>query len=331
MKIFSLPIVITILLFQSVTYSQNSGFYEDTFINLGIMSTVHYYNPNRLGHTGPFTLIICLPDLNQSPSNMRNIIYNAVQGKNLNAIVACPDVNNIQNISQLTNLFQFILHDAIMFENADTNKIIISGLSHGGRFAFIYGLINIDIYAGIIGISPIIKKDDITLEMWDNVDDQKIAVIMGDYDDAYNNTCDFMEEVDNKGGNYLFLEKEGVGNNDPNYLLSDEFYTDFKQCLDFIFGFTSVDELCNTDKNQYISISPNPTSESIHINCQKIKSQITSIRIIDINGKTVFEINENSQLSRRSISLELLNQTPGLYNVIIYTKDKIYSNNFLKY
>jgi hypothetical protein len=330
MKKVVLPIVAILFIFQSFSYSQTNALYEESFINLGIVSTVHYYNPNRLGQNGPFPLIICLPDVGQSPSNMRDIIYNAVKSRNINAIVACPDVNNIQNINQLTNVFQFILHDAVTFENADSNKIIVSGLSHGGRFAFFYGMLNLDIYTGIIGISPIITKEDLTPDIWSDISKQRIAVIMGELDDAYNNTCIFMDEVEKYGGDHLFLSKPGVGNNDPKYLLSNDFYDDFKQCVDFIFGVSSVDDSIFF-ANSNISIAPNPASDDISLDITKIRCNINSIKIINTNGEEVFESNDIKRSSCSTIKLNVTDLMSGVYIIIVNTNEKIYSNKFMKY
>jgi hypothetical protein len=330
MKKVILTIVAILFLIQSFSYSQSNALYEESFVNLGIVSTVHFYNPNRLGQNGPFPLIICLPDVGQTPSNMRDIIYNAVKNRQINAIVACPDVNNIQTISQLTNVFQFILHDAVTFENADTNKIIVSGLSHGGRFAFFYGMLNLDIYAGIIGISPIIKIDDFTPEIWSDISKQKIAVIMGDYDDAYGNTSIFMEEVEYYGGDYIFLIKQGVGNNDPKYLLSSDFYDDFKQCVDFIFGVSSVDDNVFIT-NDNIRISPNPVSHDITVDLSGLTGDIYSIRIININGEEVFETDDITRSSGSTFKLNISDLPAGVYLIVVNTNEKIYSNRFVKF
>jgi hypothetical protein len=331
MKKVILPIVAILFLIQSSSYSQNNALYEESFVNLGIVSTVHYYNPNRLGQNGPFPLIICLPDVGQSPSNMRDIIYNAVMSRQINAIVACPNVNNIQNISQLTNVFQFILHDAITFENADSNKIIVSGLSHGGRFAFFYGMLNLDIYAGIIGISPIITKEDLTPDIWSDINKQKIAVIMGELDDAYDNTCIFMDEVENYGGDHLFLRKPGVGNNDANYLFSSDFYDDFKQCVDFIFGVSSVEDNLKIEDNSLITITPNPVFDDISIDLTDIANQINSIKIININGEEVHETYDIFRASGNTIKLNVTDLPAGVYLILVNTNEKIYSNRFVKF
>ncbi len=78
-----------------------------------------------------------------------------------------------------------------------------------------------------------------------------------------------------------------------------------------------------------ISVGPNPASQAIHINLD-IKENIEMyIHVIDIQGKSVLELNPEFSLGQQTISLDIENFHSGLYLINVTTKKGHFTKRIL--
>ena len=170
--------------------------------------------------------------------------------------------------------------------------IVITGYSMGGHATFHYGFKHYKEIAGIIGMAPAVSNAayldySITKEF-------PVALIIGSEDDFMQEATEIKTNIENAGGKFKYIEKEGVTHMD-NYFWTNEFTADWMECFYFIKGGPE-----KVDNNNYYSakcdIHPNP--------------------VVNISTLTI-EIEQE-----------------GYYNFSVYTlpgqKTELFSNKFLK-
>ena len=139
-----------------------------------------------------------------------------------------------------------------------------------------------------------------------------MATILGDKDFNYAAVSALMKNIQNAGGNLLYIEKPGVQHVDNTYFNSQAIIDDFRQCYDYIIGVTDVSD--NTNPTGFeLSISPNPASDNISISFSNQNLSNTSIIIYNSFGKEIKRFDEKALQGLSSINFSIDNFPPGIY------------------
>ncbi|OGU57720.1 MAG: hypothetical protein A2X64_06500 [Ignavibacteria bacterium GWF2_33_9] len=120
------------------------------------------------------------------------------------------------------------------------------------------------------------------------------------------------------------------------YTLSEEDIAIFKVeifneagCSNFSDDFDVENSVNEYDNNSnHLSISPNPNFGKFHVNFKGIISSDAQLEILDLTGQIVYI--DNIILSNNSLELNLTNIPTGSYILRIITKDKIYTQKWIK-
>lgn len=209
----------------------------------------------------------------------------------IKGIIVCPDLNGLSG-----NAYDCVADYSYNFirenYNIDTTKIVITGYSLGGMKSYQIGLKKPHLARGIIGLAPALRPMYMSQEMWANITKVRMATIMGTKDALIKDVKPLMEEIQEKGGSLLFIEKAGLDHEGSNgYYNTLEFVEDFIQCYNFVISIpaNSIAEL--PPNNGAAIISPNPSSTYIKVDTE-LPGQV---QIINPSGITVMETESGRQ------------------------------------
>jgi Secretion system C-terminal sorting domain/Reeler domain len=90
---------------------------------------------------------------------------------------------------------------------------------------------------------------------------------------------------------------------------------------------SSVNELATTVE---MSVSPNPTSESVVLSLSSKKSKNIHVRMTDISGRTVISEKKTIQEGENTIKLDVSNLVTGVYMIQVVENQDIISKKILK-
>ncbi|MFH1049302.1 MAG: T9SS type A sorting domain-containing protein [bacterium] len=305
-----------------------TGLFPMQYTDRGVVSQISFAVPEDYDSTKSYPFLLGWHGSGDSGNNMRNILYQLLSSR-VGAILVCPDVNNVLSLesSYFNNLINASLDYTFNTYNIDAKKVIAIGFSMGGGISYQLGLLNPEIFTGIIGHAPAIGSGQFNQTMWDNITKIRMATILGTLDFNWTAVNALMLEIQNRGGELLYLVKPGVGHVDNNYFNSQEIYDDYMQCYKFVIGeVTGVKNLQNMSYD--LLITPNPATDYIYIN-SKCPSGEYHIIISDMQGNSVFESKNFTINNDSPIKLDVNNLSDGLYFLRLYAKEKIFTAKFI--
>ena len=327
MKIFFYALFI--ILITSTAYSTNKGSFSRDFSNNGITSRIDFYVPNNYDSTKSYSILFGFHGTGMASSTARDILYNFVNTKQINAIVVCPDYNNIQTNAQFWNLINTSMAYPASIYHVDSTKRIIIGMSAGSSLAFQLGLLSPSSFKGILGISPALTSNIINQTMWANISKIKMASILGTSDENYTPVKELMNEIKDKGGKLLYIEKTGVGHLDNKYINSNEFYDDFLECYNYFMEATSIETENASNSQSMISLFPNPVTDAVRISFQNINSTIVQITISNTFGEVIKRFNYTELDGKSTIDINTKDFTSGVYYCTVNTDINRITKSFI--
>jgi Secretion system C-terminal sorting domain len=306
---------------QTQTQTQ-TGIFTIQIQNNGIVSTFDCYVPEDYDSTRSYQLFYGWHGAGMPAYVMRDMLYVGF-AQSLDAIVVCPDANNVTTNIQLLNLVNASLEFAELGYNIKQGESIITGFSWGGRIAYELGLMNPSSFKGIIGLAPAIGVGNFTQPMWDNLGKIRMATIIGDKDYLFTSTDAAMNEIHARGGELLYLVKPGIEHIDSGYVNSPEFIEDYWKCYSFIMGTTSCDDLPMALVPE-ISTFPSPVYDYLSIEIDAIGQQENWGEIVALNGAVVHRFSGNSEY------IDAKGWQSGLYFVRVNVGENVFYQKLLK-
>ncbi|MFC2131190.1 T9SS type A sorting domain-containing protein [Bacteroidota bacterium] len=328
MKRFILFTILLMLFSVSLRSQPNTGNFAMQFDNGGITSMMYFYVPTDYDSTKSYPFIYGWHGAGMPGSNMRDMLY-IVLAQNNNAIVCCPDANNLNGQPQqlLDNLINQSYGYTLSTYNIDTNKIVITGYSWGGRIAYELGLLNPQMFNGIIGLAPAIGS--FTDDMWNNITSIRMATILGDQDFNYAVVNALMNQVSDRGGDILYKIKPGVEHVDNTYFNSQEFIDDYEECYQFVLN-ASTGVYEQQGYINEISIRPNPVEDFVNIEINSAEKEIVDIRLITLGGNEIYHYQSSVPLSNFEHTITLEQHQSGIYFAIIRIGNKNFYKKIIK-
>ena len=183
-----------------------------------------FYVPGGPNNSDPYKVIIAFHPYNTPPEAILQMVMPSAE--HYNAILACPNVHPDYEGDITENIMQFLNENY----SIDNENLVLSGYSAGGVAMFDYGLPNHSKVKGLIGIAPSIA---IYQSDYQYLDKLPISVIVGTNDQLHSGSLSLKQAVENRGGSFLLVEKQGVAHTGA-YFYSMEFTDDWNQCYDFI-------------------------------------------------------------------------------------------------
>ncbi len=307
-----LTVVILFIAFIGKADAQvNTGRFSVSYNDNGVTRYIYVYVPESYDSTKTYPFLFGWHGASMPGSDMRDILY-AVIARDIEAIVVCPDANQVQTGDQLNSLINNSLYYATNNYKLDPEKFIVTGFSWGGQIAYQLGLQNPTLFKGIIGLSPAIGTGQFSQTMWDNIGKIRMATILGDKDFNYDAVNSLMESIINKGGQLLYKIKPGVEHADNTYYNSQEFLDDYKACYDYVTSSVSAVTDISTDICS-IKISPNPAAEFINVQFSAAGSESVSLELLDIQGNSLMNKKLSGGHEFYNESLDISGLPNGLY------------------
>ncbi|MFC2114207.1 T9SS type A sorting domain-containing protein [Bacteroidota bacterium] len=321
---FFLTLLIICLCTLTSKSQLSTGDFTITYQETGSGANRNFYMsvPNDYDSTKSYPVLYAWHGSGMTGSNMRSSMKAINTNTGIGGIICCPDINGMTTADQLNEM---INNSTQYYEqyNVDHGREIITGFSLGGYYSFQIGLLNPEDFAGIIGFSPAIGLAQFNSTMWDNISKIRMGTILGTLDFNWSAVNALMVEIQNKGGNLLYLIKENVTHSDNVYFNSQAFIDDYKYCYNYVTGNTSIE---NNPADELISLNvyPNPFTDGITVAVSSEKECFLKIRIFDLYGKEVYSFNtELEALSmNKEIDLDMLGS--GSYIVSVALGDKVY-------
>jgi pimeloyl-ACP methyl ester carboxylesterase len=261
--------IFLMMAFGQIAHSQQTGSFGLEFDNSGITSQMFFYVPDDYDANKSYDLVYAWHANTMPGSTMRDFIK-AVQGDLNNKIIVAPDANNIldKEAAYLSNLITQSIGYTLNTYNINNETLVITGMSLGGAIAYQLGLQNPDLFKGIVGLMPAIAE--LPESLWANIENIKMATILGDQDLNFSVVDALMKEIETKGGEILYTVKPGVTHIDQEYLNSQEFVNDYNASYNYVLDNAASVQEFDIDEN--ISLFPNPTSEKIYLESDNIHS-----------------------------------------------------------
>lgn len=201
------------------------------------------YNPDMM-----YPLILCIPDTNQSGTELRDWFINLSEARNV--IIACLD-SGIFVYNKPPDLSYSVVTPLREMYNIDTTATYLCGYKSGSSILdFSKVHIYYDDFQGGLAISPdfnwrLLESGGFPLYQWD----QPYAMIIGDKDTNSQNIIQCMKYLGSKGYTMKLLTKQGVERDSDPYWGTDDFENDILQMYDFM-----------AKRNMYIRLTPESLS-----------------------------------------------------------------------
>ncbi|MFA6569933.1 MAG: T9SS type A sorting domain-containing protein [Bacteroidota bacterium] len=279
----------------SLLSQPRTGLYTVTYTDRDVTSTIYFSVPTSYDSTKSYPMILGWHGAGDGGNNMRNAI-NIWLADQIGAIVVCPDANSVNNHTSdyFSNLANAAYSQTRAKYNIDTNKRIIMGFSWGGGYSYQFGLLNPQLFTGIIGLAPAVGS--LTQAQWDNIKKLRMATILGTLDFNYTSVNALMNQIKTREGSLLYIIKPGVQHADNVYFNSEEIKVDLKQCYDFIVGVSDVteNEMPNVAE---LTISPNPATDYISISLPA-----HSVKSLSIFNSLAIELNRYDEKVLKGLS-----------------------------
>lgn len=265
---FILAILIVQFVFANYLYSQQTGKFEISLMMGDIPLNMALYVPEDYDESKNYPLIFVCHARGDYYMETRDTF--ALAGKQLGAIVMCPDIYNpTQN--QVSQVISGSLSFIKIAYKIDTDKMILAGSTEGANQMIAMGLEQYDKYKGVIAVSPTMSNGMLPSFYLNNADKIKMAFIIGDQDANFDASVSLIGELKDNKCSIKQVTKEGVGHT-GSYWGSTEFTKDVKDCYNFLFngpkfslGVTKLEfENVKEDKDKTLDvIVTNNTSEEL--------------------------------------------------------------------
>ncbi len=306
-------------------FNQEKGTFCREFDNHGIISSICYHVPDDYDSTKKYPMLLGWHGTGMPASDMRDMLYNVNTFTDLDAIIVCPDINNVQTDEQFTEILKEAHGNTQKKYNIDTNMIVLTGFSTGGQFAYRLGLQYYEFFAGIIGVSPYLTERSFHPSLWDNAGNIRMAAILGDQDYNFDSTDYVIKKLLANGGHILYKIKKDVTHTDFDYFNSFEFLNDFYECYLYVTeGISSAadseGEVCK------IQIYPNPAGDYVNITAVHDRINPEDISLVDVYGNNIIAENAGIMRNRGSVRINTSELSPGIY----FIKFSVGRNMFLK-
>ncbi len=322
----SLLVLIILFLFEagSYSFSQTVGNITFTYTDREVTSTIYAWVPYDYDPSNAYPFLLAWHGAGDGGSNMRTIITYLL-AERVKAILLCPDANRVngKDISYFTNLLKAAYDTATINYNIDPKKKIIMGFSWGGAFAFQQGLLNTNLFNGIISHAPAIGSLNQT--QWDNINNIRMATILGDKDFNFNAVNSLMNSIISKGANLLYLIKPNVVHVDNAYFNSDTIIVDYRKCYDYV-----INEIQSVEDEDFSGLSdliiyPQPVTDYLNVGIRNTDGKFLRAWIINSLGQTIIpdlEITDGSKIDLKCLS-------PGMYSIVLEKASGIESRRFI--
>jgi hypothetical protein len=219
--LFSL-IALMLIAFSTDMSAQKYGMFTEF---LGpTQQLTEFFVPGGPNETDPYKVIIAFHPYNTPPQAIKQMVMPSAE--NYNAILVCPNVHPDYKGDITTFIMEYLNENY----DIDNDNVVLTGYSAGGSAMLDYGLPNNDKVKGLIGIAPSIN---IPQSDYLYLDKLPISSIVGTQDHLYNSVLTLKEAVENRGGSFFLVEKQGVAHTGA-YFYSMEFTEDWNSCYDFI-------------------------------------------------------------------------------------------------
>lgn len=320
MKRFTiLLILIFVFLGKFDLFSQQTGNFTLTYTDRGVASNIYCWVPVDYNPSKSYPLLVGWHGAGDTGNNMRNILT-ILLAQNIQAVLACPDANKVngKDTSYFFNLGREAYWQMKQKYNIDTNKTVVMGFSWGGAFSYQFGLLQPELFKGIIGHAPAIGS--LTQTMWDNISKIRMATILGDKDFNYTAVNSLMNSIKSKGGELLYLIKPGVVHVDNAYFNSQEIIKDYRACYDFVIDAPNdvYDELLEFGA---ITIYPNPAEYELIL---RLSPKITRINLEDVDiiiaselGGIVYQQSKADLSDSRELRIDVSCLVPSVYGITV--------------
>jgi len=328
-KYFLLFALISLFMNFGIIKSQvNTGLFTMSYNEGGVQHPISFYVPEDYSAEKAYPMIFGWHGAGMAGTAMAGWLHQTIAQQE-KIILVCVDINNAQTSQTLLNIVQQSLAYATQTYNIDMAKIVISGYSMGGAYSYIFGLSNATYFKGIIGTAPAIALDNFSEEMWSAVPNIRMATILGESDEMFGMIDSSMKEIKVRGGQLLYKKKPGVTHGDGNYFNSQEYKDDYKECWDYIFLATDIEE--NLINNIGIELYPNPVSSIANVSYTIDKSSNVSVSIQNAIGETLIKGIENTYLNAGDYNdiINTASLVPGVYYCIIKTESNTISKKFV--
>ncbi len=327
-KLLLSAIIIGLFLTASSAFSQTTGLFTMNYPENGVNYPISFYVPEDYSANNSYPMIFGWHGSGMPGTFMAQWLNQTIAQKE-KIILVCPDIAGVTSGTTFTAIINAALQYATTTYNVDPAKWVISGFSMGGSYAFQIGLGNPTLFRGIIGVSPAIGSAAFTQPMWDNIKSIRMATIEGDKDFNWDVVNTLMTDIKSKGANLLYIVKPNVEHADQTYLVSQEYYNDYKKCWDYIFGITDVKE--NFIENFQINLFPNPISTTANISYTIENPANVSISIQNALGEEVAKGIDNKFVAAGSYT-DIINTSsllPGVYFCNIKTDNSTETKKFI--
>lgn len=309
MKKYCFVSILMILTINQESFAQvELGDFQKSYVEpgSGTIRTYYLYVPEYYDSSESYPLLFSFHGSGQTGGIMRDFMK---QTTDIGAIICCPDHNNMTTTQELMYMvdssFAFLDNYSI-----DENKRVITGFSFGAYTAYHIGLYNPDMFTGIIGISPLLDSAQMNTRKWENIRSIRMAAILGTADFNWIPANNLLTMMQDSAAKLLYLVKQDVSHSDIFYFNSQEYINDYKHCYNYIIGNTSVND---QDSEQDIVIFPNPFTNGFRIKTPENNTGITTIRLIDIQGKVVYRKGIINQQAGESVVISIDHLKNGTY------------------
>ncbi|OGU16070.1 MAG: hypothetical protein A2X61_13225 [Ignavibacteria bacterium GWB2_35_12] len=316
---------------ESLLSQPQTGDFNMQYDDRGTISTISFWVPIDYDSKSTYPFLLAWHGAGDNGQNMRYIIK-ILLAQRVNAILACPDANNLngKEWSYLLNLTSETYNYVRTTYNVDTTKMISMGYSWGGGIAYQLGLWNPTMFNGIIGLAPAIGKSQFDSIMWSNIMNIRMATILGDKDFNYSAVNLLMTNIQDSGAALLYLIKPGVEHVDNDYFNSQEIIDDFRQCYDYVtYQNTGVNELV-FNESDLINIYPNPTFDLVNLKINTTTNNPAFIKILDLKGNVIYENTIHFSSDNSDAMVDISKYQSGVYFMEIRIGKEIFHKKIVK-
>jgi pimeloyl-ACP methyl ester carboxylesterase len=323
---FSVIIIAILVIINNGLYSQQTGQFTLTYNDRGVTSSVYFWVPGDYDSTKTYPFLLGWHGAGDTGGNMRTFLAYLL-AQRVGAILVCPDANNVngKDVSYFSNLTSAAYSMARDNYSIDTNKIVIMGFSWGGAYSYQIGLLNPQLFKGIIGLAPAIGSFDQT--MWNNINKIRMATILGDKDFNYTAVNALMLSIKNSGANLLYIVKPGVQHVDNAYFNSQAIIDDFRACYEYVVGDASDIENNKITDNLAVNIYPNPVQDFLSV--KYFINSNNPIKLSIINSFGIELINETINENQGTVKINTNGLPSGIYYCILKSGNYIETKRFV--
>jgi hypothetical protein len=157
-----------------------------------------------------------------------------------------------------------------------------------------------------------------------------MSTILGSLDFNYAPVSSLMADIKNRGGEILYIEKEGLDHQGSNgYFGRQEFIDDYMNCYNYVLNLSNdVKETPSADNELGLSVFPNPATDKISISFDT-DNQLAGISINNSLGIEVGRFGNRELTGQSAVDFITKNLPAGIYYCIIQYGMKTFTKSFV--